>query len=801
MRKKDKVEEIVENIKEGIDNPEPRKKPSIYTSEDLVPTGSTLLNLALSDNPDGGYRLGTMVNIIGGPSSGKCIRDCYVLSPKLGMIKIDDIKMPDVGMYPIDMEFAGPNNKTVSANIFYSEYTDRTIKIETEYGFEIEGTPEHPIAIWDNGEILIKKLENVKEGDNPIIQIGSNIFANTPYRFSNQEISEYKASKFATNIFDFEPPTEMTKELAYILGVMVADGSILNTSLCITNSKKAIKTKLFNCLNELGLSFKVNGKNICIGGVRFTNFIRNILDNPETYTARYKYVPRCILSSTKEHQSIFLRGLIDCDGYFSGNELEYSTASAELARQVQLMLLNFGILSKKSPKYVNGYDHTYYALLIYASDIMTYADVIGADRLKVSAYKTKRGGQFRSFTGLNSKMLDDINLVRRKIGWKKNGSSKYGRVKSFHIPTSDCTISQLDIKNFINSFEDFSNLFDIEFYKNLLNITTSKIIKKDEKDNDVIVYDFTIPDGHLFWSNGFISHNSLMALTMYAELVNDKRFDNYELIYDETEAAMFFDLSAFGEKINRIRFDIRSRTIQDWSQNLMGLFNLGKKDKRKKDEGLQSIIHVTDSFDALSTDSDLEDMRPKKGGFRVEKPLVASATFPKLCQAMEASKSLLFIISQTRSSLAMFGNPESRSGGRAIDFYESHEVWLRKSTPIKKEIKRSEKDFVIGNKILLDVKKNKLVGKRRSVEIDVLDNYGIDDIGSCIDWLNKYGFWGIDKKVIDTCGDLELPKAKREELVKIIEEQNMEKDFRKIVAECWHEVEEELKLDRKRKYI
>ena len=196
------------------------------------------------------------------------------------------------------------------------------------------------------------------------------------------------------------------------------------------------------------------------------------------------------------------------------------------------------------------------------------------------------------------------------------------------------------------------------------------------------------------------SGKSLMALTMYAEIVNSNRFNDYELIYDETEAAMFFDLSAFGENINRVRFDVRSRTIQDWSENLMTLFNLGKKDKRKKDVELQPIIHVTDSFDALSTDSDLEDMRPQKGGYRTEKPIVASVTFPKLCQAMEASKSLLLIISQTRSSLAMFGNSESRSGGKALDFYESQEIWLRKSTPIKQTIKRSGKDVIVGNNIV-----------------------------------------------------------------------------------------------------
>lgn len=301
---------------------------------------------------------------------------------------------------------------------------------------------------------------------------------------------------------------------------------------------------------------------------------------------------------------------------------------------------------------------------------------------------------------------------------------------------------------------------------------------------------------------GRSSGKSLLALTMFAEVVKDKRFDNYSFLYDETEAAMFFDkASMFGEGMDRIRFDIRSHTVQDWSENLMSFWGVDKDISKKiKAKKIPSLIHVTDSFDALSTDGELGDTRPGKGGYRVEKPLVVSTTFPKLCQSMEASRSLLLIISQTRSSLAMFGNPECRSGGHALDFYESHEVWLKPIGKIKETVRGQE--IVIGNTVRVRVEKNKLTGKRREIEIDILDDYGIDDIGSCIDWMVKFGFWGINKKVIDTGGDLDLPTAKRGTLIKEIEQNNMEEDFRKIVTECWAEVEKELdsKLDRKARY-
>ena len=305
---------------------------------------------------------------------------------------------------------------------------------------------------------------------------------------------------------------------------------------------------------------------------------------------------------------------------------------------------------------------------------------------------------------------------------------------------------------------------------------------------------------------GSSSGKSLMALTMMAEAVRNPRLDNYALVYDETEAAMFFDLeSMFGKGMDRLDFGTRSYTIQDWSENLLTLMDVGapkkkkKKDKDEEPKKTTSIIHITDSFDGLTTEGDLEDLRPKKGGYRTEKPIVTSVTFPKVCQKMESTKSFLLIISQTRSSLQVFGNPETRSGAKALDFYESHEIWMKKAEPIRKKVRGKDRD--IGANVTLKVKKNKLTGKLRTVSFPVYYDFGIDDTASLIDWLVEEGFWKFDdKKKTVYAEEHGFIDSDGEGLIKHIESSNLESRLKEIVASNWLILEEEIKTARKPRY-
>jgi RecA/RadA recombinase len=285
---------------------------------------------------------------------------------------------------------------------------------------------------------------------------------------------------------------------------------------------------------------------------------------------------------------------------------------------------------------------------------------------------------------------------------------------------------------------------------------------------------------------------SLLALTMMAEAAINSKLSNYKLIYEEPEAAMYFPAEEmFGKGISRVDFipkdedRINARRVQDWSKDLINAEH--------------PFIWVTDSFDSLTSEDDLKRDESTKGGWKTEKAIVASETFPKIIGPLKANNSLYMHISQTRDNLGVtFGETKTFGGGNAIRFYRCHEIWLAVKNLIYKEI-RGEK-VEIGANVLVKIKKNKLTGKVRFVDFSVYNDYGIDDVGSMIDWMVKKKFWNLPKgkQIIET--EDGFIDATRPKLIDYVEENNLEDKLKKVVAECWLELEGEIATKRKPRY-
>ena len=327
-----------------INNPTIENMEEANNRVDFLDTGCVTLNLASSQKgKDGGWARGRVVNLVGDNSSGKCVKNCYVITEK-GIQKIDDMLNED-GYFNFKTKIASFKNEIKETSHIYKELADETIRIKTKYGFEIEGTPEHPIMLWcpTTFTFELKPLDEVKEGDIIVIQKGMCMFPEYPYRFKLN--SEYQKNISGFNAIQWELPKTMNESLATLLGYFVADGIFTNNAITISNSKNYNKENILNCLSALDIHINSVERGINISRTEFRNFVFNLFGKPEDFTARFKFVPKCILQSTKQHQVSFLKALIDCDSWCDTNKhnLEYYTASKELAKQVQLMLLNFGI--------------------------------------------------------------------------------------------------------------------------------------------------------------------------------------------------------------------------------------------------------------------------------------------------------------------------------------------------------------------------------------------------------------------------------------------------------------------------
>jgi recombination protein RecA len=147
---------------------------------------------------------------------------------------------------------------------------------------------------------------------------------------------------------------------------------------------------------------------------------------------------------------------------------------------------------------------------------------------------------------------------------------------------------------------------------------------------------------------------------------------------------------------------------------------------------------VIDSVAALVPRAELEgEMGDMQMGLQAR---LMSQALRKLTGIVSKSKTCLIFINQIREKIGvMFGNPETTSGGRALKFYSSVRLDIRRTTQIK------EGEEVVGSRVKVKVVKNKCAAPFRHAEFDVGYGEGISKTGELIDI-------GIEHRIIEKSG-------------------------------------------------
>jgi len=298
------------------------------------------------------------------------------------------------------------------------------------------------------------------------------------------------------------------------------------------------------------------------------------------------------------------------------------------------------------------------------------------------------------------------------------------------------------------------------------------------------------------------SGKTWLSLTCLAEASINHNFDGYRFIYDNAEDGALMDIERFFGKgvAKRIEppWKSFSNTIEDFYYNVDDAI-----------KGGEPFIYILDSMDSLTSEAEgvKFDTNKKasradtkaKGSYGDGKAKVNSSMLRRVIgKSLKKSGSILIVINQTRAKInAMpFESPKTYSGGYALKFYATIQILSSVAGQITKSVKGKKRQLGVNCKI--HVKKSRITGRDRTVTIPIYHSFGIDDIGSCVDYLLDEKYW-VKGDEIKAKG-LGI-KGSRNKLIRLIEHQGLEKDLRELVGDVWNEIEDACKIQRKKRYV
>lgn len=308
--------------------------------------------------------------------------------------------------------------------------------------------------------------------------------------------------------------------------------------------------------------------------------------------------------------------------------------------------------------------------------------------------------------------------------------------------------------------------------------------------------------GHYYLLTGDSrSGKTWMALSALAEAANNPDFNNYRLIYDDVERGALMNKSRFfGKKLSkRIETpdDGYSYLIEDFYFNVWRAL-----------EGDQPFIYIEDSMDSLTSEQEKSKFQERKtarernkettGTMTDGKAKINSQDLRQVLTPLHNKKSILIVIRQTRDRIGLGAKfqPKTSSGGHAPKFYAGIELESKVIGQVKKTVRGKIRQ--IGTFCEFRTRKNRLQGNDSKVVVPILRSAGIDDVGSCVDFLVEEKRWPKNNSTINAV-DIDI-KGSREKIIRHIERNDLERDVKEYVADTWEEIEEACNVKRKPRY-
>ena len=461
-------------------------------------------HLVLSDPQKGGifHALTAPVSVLSGlPGTGKCVTPSTLVSGPWGMAPIGALVpagVPDGEFLDFKQELDTPDGPRLGTAVFNGGVVE-TVRVTTHDGYSLAGTPEHPIRVVAAGSHQWKTLGSLQVGDVPVLFRGGLSFGKDTGMPLPPEID----ARGSTHQF----PKEMTPDVAHILGYLVSEGSVVSESCwSITSHDSQIQTYLIGAFERTFGYTPSRHYDKRVGsavGIRFgaRQIIRWFRDlGVEPVGALNKTIPARILRSSKESVRCFLQALFEGDGGFCRRDtsVEYGTSSEGLARQLQVVLLGFGIVStrhsRKTKKALG------YRVAIRGQDYTLFRDAIGFHFTELPRHRGQYNTNRDLVYGAERLIQSILTSVEPAKGRNYNKFYRYSITGEHSRKPSRAMalwIAQ-QAQGHPAAVALESLCCSAYYYSPIATVTKGKSQ----------VWDFSVPEGHQFLSDGFVSHNT-----------------------------------------------------------------------------------------------------------------------------------------------------------------------------------------------------------------------------------------------------------------------------------------------------
>ena len=426
------------------------------------------------------------------PSDPKCVTGDTLVLTDQGLQSMEDIYL-QLPQKPREDEFV-PYETTVlgiegpeKASKFYCGGFQPIYEVETNLGYTIRGTANHPLLmLLPNGESSWTKIGDLQPGSYVALARGSRVFGQS-----------------ATLPKSFYPlprqPRVMNPDLAYWLGLLIAEGSVTPYETWFTNASQTLINRFVELTRSLfdleavphrkGTTYNYN---ISISNKAFSTWLRCELGIARGSHA--KAIPASVLASSEADILAFLEGLFWGDGTIRGNAAGYNTfkytsKSRQLAHQVHVALLNLGVVGSFWSHEDDG--ELYYNVTLRGDQVLDLVALIPSLRNKATSPLRETRSNKTNYDHLphGTTLLQghggDGYLARIISGDRQ---LSYNRARTVLLEQPELAHTSL------------STLVK----QNYLWLTVREIKPAGIEP----VYDLLVPGTHSFVADGFVQHNS-----------------------------------------------------------------------------------------------------------------------------------------------------------------------------------------------------------------------------------------------------------------------------------------------------